>query len=124
MEIVHSADGTPIAHQRIGGGPPLVVVNGALADRMATVPLAAELGDWFTVWAYDRRGVGDSGDTVPYAAEREVEDLAAVIGAAGGSAYVFGHSSGALLGLEAAARGIGVDKLVAYEPPYIVDDSH
>jgi len=124
MEIVRSADGTTIAYERTGSGPPVVVVNGALADRAATAPIAAVLGEWFTVFAFDRRGVGGSGDTPPYAVGREVDDLAAVIGAAGGSAYVFGHSSGAFIALETAARGLGVDKLVVYEPPYIVDDSH
>jgi pimeloyl-ACP methyl ester carboxylesterase len=124
METVRAADGTPIAYERSGGGPPVVVVNGALADRTATAPIATALGEWFTVVAYDRRGLGDSGDTSPYAVEREIEDLAAVIGAAGGSAHVFGHSSGGILALEATARGVGIDRLVAYEPPFVVDDSH
>ena len=124
METVASADGTSIAHERTGDGPPLVVVNGALADRAASAPLAGLLGEWFTVYAYDRRGLGDSGDAMPYAVEREIEDLAAVIGAAGGSAHVFGHSSGGILALKATAHGVGVDRLVAYEPPFIVDDSH
>jgi pimeloyl-ACP methyl ester carboxylesterase len=75
------------------------------------------------VVAYDRRGRGDSGDTPPYSVEREVEDLAALVAGAGGSAFVFGHSSGAVLALEATARGIGVAKLALYEPPFIVDDS-
>ena len=105
METVRSADGTPIVFERMGSGPPVVVVNGALADRAATAPVAAVLGEWFTVVAFDRRGVGDSGDTPPYAAEREIEDLAAVIGAVGGSAHVFGHSSGGILALEATASG-------------------
>src|SRR5689334_11668776 len=118
METVASADGTPIAYERTGAGPPLVVVNGALADRRASAPVAAVLGQWFTIHAYDRRGLGDSGDTLPYAVEREIEDLAAVIRAAGGSAHVFGHSSGGILALEATAHGVGVQKLVVYEPPF------
>jgi pimeloyl-ACP methyl ester carboxylesterase len=114
-----SADGTMIAFERAGQGPALVLVTGALTDRTVTRPVAAALAPRFTVYAYDRRGRGSSGDTSPYAAEREVEDLGAVIGAADGSAFVFGHSSGAVLGLEAAARGLAITKLAAYEPPYL-----
>ena len=116
-----SADVTAIAADRIGSGPALVLVAHALATRAAFGPLAELLAPHFTVYAYDRRGRGDSGDTPPYAADREVEDLAAVIGAAGGSANVFGHSSGAVLALDAAARNVGVTKLAVYEPPFIVD---
>jgi pimeloyl-ACP methyl ester carboxylesterase len=123
METVTSADGTTIAFDRRGDGPPLVLVGGALSDRRAGAALAALLADDLTVIAYDRRGRGDSGDTPPYAVQREVEDLAAVIGAVGGSASVFGHSSGAVLALEATARGIGVAKLAVYEPPFVVDDA-
>jgi pimeloyl-ACP methyl ester carboxylesterase len=103
-----SADGTAIAADRTGSGPALVLVAPALATRTAFAPLAELLAPHFTVYAYDRRGRGDSGDTPPYAADREVEDLVAVIRAAGGSANVFGHSSGAVLALDAAARGVGV----------------
>jgi pimeloyl-ACP methyl ester carboxylesterase len=116
-----SADGTAIAADRTGSGPALVLVAPALATRAAFAPLAELLAPHFTVYAYDRRGRGDSGDTPPYAADREVEDLMAVIGAAGGSAHVFGHSSGAVLALDAAARNVGVTKLAVYEPPFIVD---
>ena len=91
-----SADGTAIATDRTGSGPALVLVAPALATRAAFAPLAELLAPHFTVYAYDRRGRGDSGDTPPYAADREVQDLLAVIGAAGGSANVFGHSSGAV----------------------------
>ena len=115
-----SADGTAIAADRTRSGPALVLVAPALATRAAFAPLAELLAPHFTVYAYDRRGRGDSGDTPPYAADREVEDLVAVIGAAGGSANVFGHSSGAVLALDAAARNVGVTKLAVYEPPFIV----
>jgi pimeloyl-ACP methyl ester carboxylesterase len=123
MHTVSSHDGTTIAYDRTGDGPALVMVVGAFCDRRTTDSIAKVLAPEFTVYAYDRRGRGGSGDTAPYAAEREVEDLAAVAGAAGGAPFVFGHSSGAILVLEAAARGVPMTKLVAYEPPYIVDDS-
>src|ERR687885_330475 len=121
MITTTSADGTTIAVDRTGSGPALVLVAPALATRTAFAPLAKLLAPHFTVYAYDRRGRGDSGDTPPHAADREVEDLLAVIRAAGGSANVFGHSSGAVLALDAAARGVGVTKLALYEPPFIVD---
>ena len=123
MDTVRSADGTPIAFDTTGSGPPLVLVVGAFCDRQTTRAITKLLASDFTVYEYDRRGRGDSGDTPPYAVEREIEDLAAVAGAAGGKPNVFGHSSGAVLALEAAARGVAMTKLVAYEPPYIVDDS-
>ncbi|MEV6282286.1 alpha/beta hydrolase [Kribbella sp. NPDC051770] len=88
MENVASADGTQIAYERSGRGTPLVLIGGALCDRSITRPLARALEDDFTVVSYDRRGRGDSGDTTPYAVAREVEDLAAVITALGGSAAV------------------------------------
>src|SRR4051794_26783520 len=96
-QTVRSADGTAIAFDTAGDGPPLVVVNGALSDRTAPASLAAVLAAGFAVHTYDRRGRGASGDHGPYAVEREIEDLAAVIAAAGGDAFVFGHSSGAVL---------------------------
>ncbi len=120
METVKSADGTTIAYDVLGEGPPLVVVNGAFGDRKTPRALAETLSSAFTVYVYDRRGRGDSGDTMPYAPEREIEDLAAVIDAAGGTAHVFGHSSGACLALVAAADGVPIARLVAYEPPYLV----
>lgn len=121
METVRSADGTTIAFDRSGRGPALVLVPGALSDRSATAALAAALAPSFTVYGYDRRGRGASGDTAPYSLEREIEDLAAVLAEAGGSAMVFGHSSGAVLALEAASRGLPVSRLAVYEPPYIVE---
>ena len=120
-----SADGTAIAADRTGDGPALVLVAPALATRTAFAPLAELLAPHFTVYAYDRRGRGDSGDTPPYEVDREIEDLAAVIRAAGGFAHVFGHSSGAVLALEAAARGVSVTKLALYEPPFMgAKDGH
>lgn len=118
METVKSPDGTTIAFDRSGSGPALVLVVGAFCDRSSTKTLAAGLSPSFTVFEYDRRGRGDSGDTAPYSVEREVGDLAAVVSAAGGEAFVFGHSSGGALGLEAAAAGVPIPRLAVYEPPY------
>jgi pimeloyl-ACP methyl ester carboxylesterase len=102
----------------------MILVGGALSSRAAAAPIAKLLADRFTVLAYDRRGRGDSGDTAPYAVEREVEDLDALIEAVGGSAFVHGHSAGAVLALEAArALGSRIPMLALYEPPFIVDDS-
>ena len=124
MERTRSADGTAIAFDRSGQGPAIVVVGGALADRSAFASLAARLAPRFTVIAFDRRGRGDSGDTAPYAVEREVEDIAALLDEAGDSAFLFGHSSGAVLALETARTLPGrVSKLALYEPPFVVDDS-
>lgn len=121
---IKSADGTTIAFEAVGEGPPLILVGGALCDRTAPTsgtPLAAMLAHRFRVFAYDRRGRGDSGDTPPWAIEREIEDLAALIAAAGGSASVFGNSSGGLLALDAAAQALAITRLAVYEPPVILD---
>ncbi|MFN8487713.1 MAG: alpha/beta hydrolase [Caldilineaceae bacterium] len=124
MNKVISADGTPLVYDRTGSGPALINVLGATATRGMVAQQGESNGAMpFTVYTYDRRGRGDSGDTAPYAVEREVEDLAAVIEAAGGSAFVFGHSSGAVLVLEAAKRGLPIGKLALYEPPFIIDNS-
>jgi pimeloyl-ACP methyl ester carboxylesterase len=124
MPTVTSADGTPIAYERTGSGPALVLVDGAMCHRAAGPmrPLAQELQEHFTVYAYDRRGRGDSGDTRPYAVLREVEDLRAVIAAAGGAARVCTMSSGAGIGLAAATEGGGVTALALYEPPFVGAD--
>ena len=122
MKTARSRDGTSIMFDQSGAGPAVILVNGALADRSAGGPLAALLAPHYSVFAYDRRGRGGSGDTAPYAVEREVEDLAAVLATAGGEAFVFGHSSGAVLALE-AARTLAFKKLALYEPPFMVDDS-
>jgi pimeloyl-ACP methyl ester carboxylesterase len=142
METTKSADGTVIAYDRTGDGPPLVIVLGAFCDRKSFVP-PASLADRFTVCTYDRRGRGDSGDTRPYSPDREVADLAAVIEAVSGSgdgvpgvpgyragvpgvpgsragAFVFGHSSGAALALRAAAHGVPMTAVVAYEAPFVI----
>lgn len=123
MSTVTSNDGTTIAFERSGDGPPVVLVGGALDDRLAMEPLATHLTSHFTVYNYDRRGRGDSEDTVPYAAEREIEDLAALIAEAGGQAFVYGLSSGAMLAFEAAASGMPITKLVMFEPPYAVSET-
>jgi pimeloyl-ACP methyl ester carboxylesterase len=123
MSKVGSRDGTTIAFDRLGDGPALVLVDGALSYRSfgPMGRLAEVLAPDFTVYRYDRRGRGESGDTAPYAVAREVEDLEAVLAAAGGSAHVCGLSSGAALALEAAASGLGIVKLALYEPPFTVD---
>ncbi len=125
MSSVTSKDGTTIAYERIGAGPPLIIVDGALCyrDSGPARKVAAELADQFTVIIYDRRGRGESGDTQPYAVQREVEDLDALIAAAGGRAQLVGFSSGAVLALESARAGAAIDKIAAYEPPLIVDGS-
>jgi pimeloyl-ACP methyl ester carboxylesterase len=123
MQTIRSLDGTAIAYDRTGAGEPLVLVAGAFSYRRypGQVKLAELLSRRFTVYSYDRRGRGDSGDTPPYAVDREIEDLAAVIGAAGGRAHVWGLSSGAVLALDAAAAGLPICKLAVQEPPLVVD---
>jgi pimeloyl-ACP methyl ester carboxylesterase len=123
MSVVISADGTTIGYGRTGSGPALVLVDGALCHRAAgpLQPLADLLQDSFTVYTYDRRGRGESGDTAPYAVAREVEDLQALIAQAGGEAYVHGISSGAALALAAAAEGSGITRLTLYEPPFLAE---
>jgi pimeloyl-ACP methyl ester carboxylesterase len=125
MNTVPSEDGTSIAYDQTGEGPPVILVAGALGVRSEPMMtgLAAALAPQFTVYTYDRRGRGDSGDTAPYAVEREIEDIDALVDEAGGSAFVYGISSGAVLALEAAASGLDIAKLALYEPPFIVDDS-
>ncbi len=125
MRKVISKDGTAIAFDQLGYGPALILVAAATATRLAEATLSAHLAPHFTVFAYDRRGRGASTDTLPYAVEREVEDIETLINEAGGSAFVFGHSSGAVLALEAARLlgGSKVEKLALYEPPFILDDS-
>jgi pimeloyl-ACP methyl ester carboxylesterase len=120
---VVSRDGTVVAYDQVGRGPPVILVVGALCSRTLgpSVKLAPRLASHFTVFTYDRRGRGDSGQSSPYGVEREVEDLDALIRAAGGSAYVFGHSSGAVLALNAAEHGLPIRKLALYEAPFIVD---
>jgi pimeloyl-ACP methyl ester carboxylesterase len=122
METVTSKDGTTIAFDRIGSGPPVILVSGGSVDRMANAPLGDQLGTDFTVFNYDRRGRGPSGDTPPYAIEREIEDIEAVIEAAGGEAGIYGSSSGAVLAMLAAGAGLPLPKVAMWEPPYLPDD--
>jgi pimeloyl-ACP methyl ester carboxylesterase len=117
--FVTSKDGTKIAFEKIGHGPALVIVGGALSHRQGGKPLAGKLMERFTVYMYDRRGRGESSDTQPYAVDREIEDLAALIEQAGGKAYLYGVSSGAALTLQSAAK-LGaqkVPKLAIYDAP-------
>jgi pimeloyl-ACP methyl ester carboxylesterase len=125
MKTATSRDGTRIAYDELGEGPPLVLVGGAFNTRTfgPNGGLAPLLAKRFTVINYDRRGRGDSTDTGPYSVEREIEDLETLIEAAGGTAHVFGISSGAALALEAANHGLAIDKLAFYEAPFIVNDS-
>ncbi|HEY0443492.1 MAG TPA: alpha/beta hydrolase [Candidatus Limnocylindrales bacterium] len=118
---VTSKDGTDIAIERSGDGPPVILVCGGSVDRTSNTGLAAALAPRFTAYNFDRRGRGDSGDTQPYAIEREIEDIDAVLEAAGGSACLYGSSSGAGLALLAAAQLSGISKLALWEPPYNVD---
>jgi pimeloyl-ACP methyl ester carboxylesterase len=125
MSTVTSADGTTIAYEQSGSGPAVVLVGGILGDRSQQAPVAALLADRFTVYNYDRRGHGESGNSEPYAVEREIEDLDAVVEAAGGPALVYGTSGCGVLALYAAAAGLApkIRKLAIWEPPYVVDDS-
>jgi len=125
MSTVTSTDGTTIAFEAYGDGRPLILIDGATAHR-AVNPLNAEVGelltDRFRTYAYDRRGRGASTDTAPYAIQREIEDIAALIDDAGQPAILFAWSSGGLLALDAAAAGLPIAGLVLFEPPVVVDD--
>ena len=124
QKTVTSKDRTLIAYEQTGTGPPVILVAAALADRGGARRLAGHLAGHFTVINYDRRGRGTSADTQPYAVHREVEDIDALIEASGGTALLFGSSSGAVLALDAANKlGSKVQRLFLYEPPLIVDDS-
>lgn len=123
MTHVTSRDGTPIAYERAGSRPAVILVGGGLDDGSENAPLVPELAGRFTVLNYARRGRGASGDTPPYSVHREIEDLDALITAAGGSASVFGASSGGALVLEAAAAGLPIDKVAVYEVPYMSDET-
>lgn len=124
MQACISRDGTRIAFDRRGEGPPVILVGGALSHRAFPhfVKLSELLSGRHTAVAYDRRGRGDSADSAHYAVEREIEDLDALIRALGGSAHVWGWSSGAALALLAAAQGLAIDRLALYEPPYMVNE--
>lgn len=124
MYFVTSKDGTKIAYDKVGRGPALILVAGAFSYRKfpQQVELASLLSEYFTVYNYDRRGRGDSGDTQPYDVAREIEDLQALIDEAGGSAYVWGLSSGAALALRAVEKGVNITKLALHEPPFVVKE--
>ena len=123
MATISSKDGTRIAYDKTGQGPALILVAGAFQGRIAMSVYAEPLSKAFMVYNYDRRGRGESSDTQPYAIEREIEDINILIQEAGGSAFVFGGSSGGVLTLDAAAYGLNITKLAIYEPPFVVDDS-
>lgn len=123
MEKVISADGTPIAYEAVGSGPAVILVGGAFCDHNVTLGLAAALAPDFTAVSYDRRGRGESGDTLPYAVDREIEDIAALIAHFGGPAYLHGISSGGALCLSAASAGLPVAGVSVLEPPYRVGDA-
>jgi pimeloyl-ACP methyl ester carboxylesterase len=123
MNHVTSKDGTSIGYDRQGRGPAVILVGGGLDDGSENAPLAVELARHFTVYNYARRGRGDSGDTQPYAVEREIEDIEALIAEAGGSAHVYGVSSGGMFALEAAAAGLAIDKIGVYDVPYDTADN-
>ncbi len=115
-----SHDGTSLSYQSTGQGPAVILVSGAMSTGATVAPLAVPLSGGFSVVWYDRRGRGASGDTPPYAVQREVEDLAALIEAAGGEASLYGVSSGGALALHAAASGLPVRRVAVYEPPFAV----
>jgi pimeloyl-ACP methyl ester carboxylesterase len=125
MSHVISKDGTRIAYERMGSGPAVILIDGAMCSRAfgPSRKIAELLKEHFTVYLYDRRGRGESGDTQPYSKAREVEDIDALVRAAGGSAFAVGLSSGAALALEAAASGLALPKLAVYEPPFMPDDA-
>src|SRR5215813_3925889 len=125
MQHVTSKDGTIIAYEKLGQGPPLVIVGGMLDGHTQQAGLAELLSKHFTVYNFDRRGHGESGFTPPYDVDRETEDIAAILNMVGGSAFVYGSSGCGVLCMEVAARGLAsrMKKLAVWEPPYIVDDS-
>ena len=126
MLTLKSKDGTTIAYDKLGEGPALINITGASCFRNF-MPIKQDVKVFakeFTVFNYDRRGRGDSGDTQPYAMEREVEDIEALIDAAGGKAHLYGHSSGAVLALEAAMRlPSKVNHVVMYDAAYVADEA-
>jgi pimeloyl-ACP methyl ester carboxylesterase len=126
MPTITSKDGTKIAFDKVGSGPAVILINGAMSYRAfdpTLGQLAELLGKYFTAYDYDRRGRGESGDTKPFTKQREIEDVQALMEDAGGEAMLFGVSSGGAIALETAAITPGVTKVVVYEVPFIVDDS-
>jgi pimeloyl-ACP methyl ester carboxylesterase len=126
MGTALSVDGTTIGFDACGDGQPLIMIDGATGHRAVSqthAQVGALLREEFRVYSYDRRGRGESGDTAPYAVQREIEDLAALIADAGAPAFVCGFSSGAVLAPDAAAAGLPIARLTLFEPPFVVDDS-
>ena len=121
MQSTTSTDGTIIGFDKLGDGPPIVLICAGPVDRNSNAELAQLLAADCTVYNYDRRGRGQSGDTKPYSIEREYEDLAAVVKEAGGSAAIFGNSGGAMLAIQAVLAGVTAPKLVFWEPPYVLE---
>jgi pimeloyl-ACP methyl ester carboxylesterase len=120
---ITSKDGTTIEVECSGTGDPVVIIGGIVGDRSQQAPVAELLAPQFTVYNYDRRGHGSSGLNPPYSTDGEVEDVAAVIDLAGGSACVFATSGCSVIALQAAATGVPITKLALWEPPFIVDDT-
>jgi surfactin synthase thioesterase subunit len=120
MTITVSMDGTKIEYDRSGSGPAVVLIGSGPTDRTANAELAGLLSPSCTVLNYDRRGRGGSGDTAPYSVDRELEDLAAVVAAAGDDVSLFGTSGGAMLAFKAVANGLDVRRIAAWEPPYVL----
>jgi pimeloyl-ACP methyl ester carboxylesterase len=122
---IKSKDGTVIAYEKSGHGPAVLIVGGVVGDRSQQAPLAELLAQDFTVFNFDRRGHGESGNTEPYAVQKEVDDIDAVLNEAGGSAFVYGTSGLGVLALHAAAAAPGakMKKLAIWEPPFVVDNS-
>jgi pimeloyl-ACP methyl ester carboxylesterase len=118
MDTVQSKDGTPIAYERSGSGPSLVLVHGTTADHTRWRPILPALAERFTVYAVDRRGRGGSGDATTYAVDREYEDIATVVDSIGGQVDLLAHSYGALVSMEAALQTSNIRKLILYEPPF------
>lgn len=123
MNQFTSKDGTALAYDRAGSGPAVVLIGGGPVDRSANTPLAELLATDFTVYNYDRRGRGESGDTAPYSVDREYEDLEALIAEAGGSVMAYGTSGGGMIAVEAAARGLAITRLALWEVPYVLPGS-
>jgi pimeloyl-ACP methyl ester carboxylesterase len=124
MQTVTSKDSTKIAFEKSGEGPALIIVGGSLADHQFYAPLANELAKQFTVYNFDRRGRGQSGDTKPYAVEREVEDVGALIAYAKEPVFLYGHSAGSALAIRTAAAGLEIAKLALADPPYTPRGEH
>lgn len=123
IHLATSQDGTRIAYETWGQSGALIAVGGMTCDRALMRSTAQAFGEYLATINYDRRGRGDSGDTTPYAVDREIEDIAALIGEVGGSAHLYGHSSGAALVLRAVAAGLPVERFVLHDPPYSPDES-